>query len=138
MEKNQVFLDSDVVISALLSNIGASATIIKNKHINKTISRAVQQEVKIVSKRHKILKKLPKILISARHLGKRRIVKTYARYVFDQQDSHVVAAAHHSKSKFLITHNIRHYNQTKIKADLNIIVTSPGKLLQHLRTLKGK
>jgi len=140
MEKVQVFLDTDVVISALFSEKGASYQIIKNSLIIKIISFTVRKEIKEVSKRLEIKsQKVKKILkdISCQSLKttKKEILKNYKKFVFDESDSHVVAGIDKTKIKFLLTHNLRHYKTDKIKAELDILVFKPGNFLQYLRSI---
>lgn len=139
MAKIQVFLDSDVIISSLLSKTGASHEIAKNSKVNKIISKFVEREIKEVSKRLKIKKtNVKKVLQNTKQvsidLTKENIVKKYKKYVFHEQDSHVVAGAYKSKSRFLLTHNTRHYKVNKIRNELGILVMKPGYFLQYLRS----
>lgn len=140
MAKIQVFLDTDVIISSLLSKTGASYEIIKNPEVKKIISKFIEEETKEVSKRLKIEKTntkkvLQKIRQVSTNLTKENIVKKYKRYVSHEQDSQVVAGAHKSKSKFLLTHNIKHYKVNKIRNELEILVIKPGSFLQYLRSV---
>lgn len=138
MEEIKVFLDSNVVFSSLLSTKGASFQILKNNKIIKIISRTIKNEVLEVAKRHNIDLSNKKIFaglkIISLHLKKDKVNKLYSSYVSDLEDSHVVAGAHKSKSKFLLTHNIKHYQIAKIQNDLGIIVIKPGLFLQYLRS----
>ena len=140
MGKIQVFLDTDVIISSLLSRTGASFEILKHPAVKKVISRAVKEELVIVAKRlkiegHKTKKLVEDINSVTLGLTKSRIVKDYQQFVFDQQDCHVVAGAKVSKSRFLLTHNLKHYRVDKIKTGLGIMVFKPGNFLQYLRSL---
>lgn len=136
MAKIRVFLDTDVIISSLLSEKGASFEVLKNRKINKTASLQIQKELKEVSVRLGIKKKLPKgIEIVKLGIIKRTLLETYNNFVYDPEDTHVVSGADISKSKFLLTHNIRHYKIGKIRISLGIIVMTPGNFLQYLRSL---
>ncbi|TSC86082.1 MAG: Uncharacterized protein G01um101416_732 [Microgenomates group bacterium Gr01-1014_16] len=125
----KVFVDSDVVISSLISDTGASAQLLKtNNEIKKIISNLSQKELEIVKARLKIDRPLPKletIIISN--------IKKYSIYSTDPNDAHIVAGAHQAKARFLITYNLKHYRIEKIKQDMNIIVMTPGTFLQYLR-----
>lgn len=139
MEEVKVFLDTDVVISALLSDKGASYKLLNDTKFKKIISRAITKEVTEVSKRENINQSavqtiLEQTKITPLFLSKEKLLKTYSKYVFDEEDSHVVAGAHISKSDFLLTHNMRHYNVIRIKNDLGIKVMRPGDFLQYLRS----
>lgn len=125
----KVFVDSDVVISSLISNTGASAQLLKtNNNIAKIISNLSKKELKIVMTRLKIDKPLPKLKIVIIDNFEK-----YSAYSTDPNDAHIVAGAHQAKVNFLITYNLKHYRVERIKQDLNIIVMTPGIFLQYLR-----
>lgn len=137
MGTNKVFLDSNVLVSALLSSKGASFEIIRNTHIQKITSKAVKKEVEEATKRlginpYPVIYEDIKII--SLNLEKDKISKTYSKYVLDIEDSHVVAGAHKAESHFLLTHNIKHYQTIKIRNSLSIIVMKPGIFLQYLRS----
>ena len=138
MEKLTVFLDTDVIISSLLSQSGASYELITYTKVKKIISTAVKEEVVLVSERHgiepkKVTALLKNIKIISINLSREHILKSYSKFVFDNEDSHIVAGAQKSSSNILLTHNTKHYNATKIKNDLDIVVMKPGNFLQYLR-----
>src|SRR3989344_1739259 len=139
MEKRKVFLDTDVIIASLLSSKGASYRVLIHPGIRNVISNIIAKEVREVAKRQGIdVDKQQRVLHILRTVvlktTKQRLRKTYTRYVFDEEDSHVVAGAAIAKTPFLLTHNLRHYNREKIKRDFNIIVMRPGEFLQFLRS----
>ncbi len=138
MGQIKVFLDSDVVVSALLSQTGASYEILKNKEIRKITSETIKVEVGEVAKRLNISLSNKRIFgkmeVINLKLNKARLVKNYLPYVLDEEDSHVVAGATKANSRFLLTHNIKHYHIEKIKRDLEIITMKPGTFLQYLRS----
>lgn len=139
MEEIKVFLDTDVLISALLSQKGASYKLINDTKFKKIISKTITEEINEVSRRENVNKGavraiLKKTKIIPLFLSKEKLLKTYSKYVFDEEDSHVVAGAYISKSNFLLTHNIKHYHVVKIKNDLGIKVMRPGDFLQYLRS----
>lgn len=140
MGKIQIFLDTDVVISALLSKTGASYEVIKNPKVIKIVSKTVQKEIKEVTKKLNIGNQetdriLKNISVTSLNLTKKEILEKYKKFVFDEKDSHVVAGANRAKSKFLLTHNLRHYQVDKINAEFGILVLKPGNFLQYLRSL---
>lgn len=138
MDKIKVFLDSDVIISSLLSKTGASYEILKNPQITKVVSETIKAEVNDVARRLNIIFSneniFRKMEVISLKLDKARLVKTYLPYVLDEEDSHVVAGVVNSKSRFLLTHNIKHYQVEKMKRDLEIITMKPGIFLQYLRS----
>ena len=139
MEKIEVFLDTNVVISSILSTIGVSHRIIIHPKISKLITKTVEDEIISVSERLNIdSKKIKTVLKNLKrielNLTKKNLLKNYNNYVFDQEDSHVVAGAHKSKTKFLLTYNIKHFKIDKINRDFGLIVMTPGRFLQYLRS----
>lgn len=140
MEEIKIVLDTDVIISALLSERGASYKLINDAKVKMIISKAIAAEVTDVAAREDITKSavraiLAKLKLTQLFLSKEKLLEKYSNYVFDDEDSHVIACAHISKSDFLLTHNIRHYHVLKIKNDLGIKVFRPGDFLQYLRSL---
>ena len=139
MGKVKVFLDTDVIISALLSKTGASFEIIKSPKVDKIVSTGIEREVAEVAKRLKIDRKdvkrvLKNCQIKSLSLTKKNIIDKYSSHVFDKEDAHVIAGADLSESKFLLTHNVRHYNADRINNKLRVIVLKPGNFLQYLRS----
>lgn len=125
----RVFIDSDVIISSLISNIGAAAQLLNTgDNITKIISNLSQKELKIVMSRLKISKSLPKLKVLTI-----KNVKKYSIYSIDPNDAHIIAGADQVNAKFLITYNLKHYKIDKIKQDLGIIIMTPGIFLQYLR-----
>lgn len=135
-----VFVDSDVVVSSLISSKGAAYLLINNKDLSLYISNISVKELKIVCERLKIDKNDLKNLVSKRF--KTVVLKTalselkrsYQDYVLDENDAHIIAGAKTAKAKFLVTYNLKHYKADKIKADLGILITTPAMLLQYLRS----
>ena len=126
-------------IFSLLSASGASFAIILSPNIEKIISKSVEMEVQIVSKRHgisvnKVEQLLNNVKLNELKLSKSKITNQYSKYVLDEHDSHVIAGAIEVNAKFLITYNLKHYNIDKIKADFGIVVLKPGNFLQYLRS----
>ncbi|OGK51648.1 putative toxin-antitoxin system toxin component, PIN family [Candidatus Roizmanbacteria bacterium RIFCSPLOWO2_01_FULL_41_22] len=139
MEQIPIFLDTDVIISALISSKGAAFTILNNQMLQKIVSKYIVEEVTEVCRRLKIskqkqstLKNLTQISVQ---LKKEELMKTFAGYVLDQEDCHVVAGAVISGTKFLLTYNLKDYRTLKISNDLSVMVMSPGTFLQYLRSL---
>lgn len=138
----KILLDSDVIVSSLLSSTGAAHLLInktKKKEISLTISSLSLNEIEgaagkldfspeaavaLVKKRLKIIRL------------KKRLEESYKSYVSDLEDAHVVAAAVKAKAKFLVSYNLRHYRSDEIKRAFDIIILSPASLLQYLRSVK--
>jgi len=140
MDQIKVFLDSDVLVSALLSKTGASFEIVKNAKIVKVISKTIEEEIHTVASRLDIAFPIQDLLQETEtitlNLEKARLSQKYIPYVLDIEDSHVVAGAQKAGVTFLLTHNIKHYHLAKIKNDLDINVMKPGTFLQYFRTRK--
>ena len=138
----RVFVDSDVVISSLISQKGAAHFLLGEK-ISKVkfyISNFSFKEQKTVVERLKINQKKFQDLVKKRFAIIRlkttagQIKRDYQIYTTDPNDAHIVAGAEESKAKFLITYNQRHFKGDKIRNDLNILLLTPAQFLQYLRS----
>lgn len=136
----KVFVDSDVVISALLSSTGAAYVLLNNSYSTCFISNLSLAELKIVIKRLKIdsakLDHLIKNQFQVIKLNKQlnQIKSEFGIYTLDPNDSHVIYGAQQAKATFLISYNLKHFKLDKIKQDFDIIATTPGNFLQYLRS----
>lgn len=144
MKEIRVFVDSDVVISSLISSSGAAYLLmnLKKKNLKFFISNISQKELQIVSRRLKIesknLEKLIKskfevIILKENNI---KLKQKFIDYVWDPNDAHIIAGAAKLKANFLLTYNGRHYQKEKIKNDFNILVLTPAIFLQYLRSKK--
>lgn len=137
-----VFVDSDVVISSLISNQGAAYLLISQADLKLYISNISYKEQLLVAERLELDKVILKNLVANRFTiiklktSRQKLKEKYSPYVMDINDAHIVAGAVESKVKYLSTYNLRHFKIDKIKADFNIILTTPAKLLQYLRSVK--
>lgn len=138
----KVYVDSDVVISSLISSSGAAYLLLNSvEDIELIISNHSLAELEIVVDRLKIEKKrlfnLPqnnfKIITLDQSI--KRLKNKYSEYVSDPNDTHIVAGATAAQTSFLITYNIKHFKMEKIKKDFNIIVLTPAMFTQYLRSL---
>lgn len=136
----RIFIDSDVVISSLLSSSGAAYFLLNQSQINPVISSISLTEIQIVAKRMEIdverLKKLVKNRFEVFPVKKdlKEIKKEYVRYVIDVNDVHIVAGAHCAKVKYLISYNLKHFRTDKIKNELDLLLLTPALFLQYLRS----
>lgn len=136
----KVFLDSDVIISSLISNLGAAYQLVNNKNIVCFISNISYKELLLVIKKLNLDDKKLKVIVKE----KLKIVKLlqslkqikleYKNYVKDPNDAHILAGVIESSVNFLITYNLRHFEINKIKEKLNIQIMTPGTFLQYLRS----
>lgn len=136
----RVFIDTDVIISSSLSQKGAAYELLDQFSIKPFISNFSIEEAYRTSKKIKInLRRLQKQLKKCNEVSISQnistIEKKYKSYVKDITDTHVVAGAVASKSRFITTYNLKDYKIEKIKRDLDIIVLTPGLVLQYIRSL---
>jgi predicted nucleic acid-binding protein len=137
----RVFLDSDVIISSIISVSGAAYALIhQTDDVTQHVSNISITELEIVVKRLKLdvhrLKNIVSVRCKITKLAdKKQIQGTFARYTTDPDDTHVVAGAKESDSRFLITYNSRHFHPEKIKEDFGIIIMTPAQFLQYLRSM---
>ncbi|MDO8498052.1 MAG: PIN domain-containing protein [bacterium] len=136
----KVFFDTDVVISSTISSKGAAHILLSEKKVEKYISTISIKEIHIVAKRLSIGKNnIDSVTKNCKTIKLSDSVPTIKRdfktYVFDEDDSHIVAGAVSSKSHFLITYNLKDYNRNKIKEDFKIVILTPALFLQYVRSL---
>lgn len=136
--QTSVFVDSDVVISSLISRNGAAHLLMHDTQITRYVSDVSYAEFKHVAEVLHLskndLKKLVQTqcrIVSIRE-SKRKNMMEYTR---DKNDAHIVLGAKQSKAKFLVTYNTKHFRTEKIREDLGIILLTPAFLLQYLRSL---
>lgn len=139
----KLFVDSDVVISSLLSSKGAAFILIhKVDSIKLIISNLSQLELEIVATRLNIPQEELKILFEKQFnivnlkLTHEEAKKEYKNYVSDINDAHIILGAKESKAKFLVTYNLKDYKIEKIKQDFNILIMTPGQFIQYLRSIQ--
>jgi len=137
----KVFIDSDVVISSLISRKGAAHLLLNSKNLEYFVSNLSIKELKIVTDRLDIdrlsLKNLIKNrfkLIELKETAK-ELKDKFNDYVSDVNDAHIIGGACEAGVKFLISYNIKDFNVDKIKKDFDIIVITPANFLQYLRSL---
>lgn len=136
----KVFVDTDVVISSLISSTGAAFILLnQTDEVDLFVSDKSNEEIEKVIKRLDLNIKKAKNLISKRfsvvQLKRIQNLKSeFKNYILDVNDAHIVAGAKAANVKFLISYNIKHYKADKLREDFNIILCSPGHLLQYLRS----
>lgn len=136
----KVFVDSDVIISSLISKSGAAYLLIHKTDLLLFISHISYKELKTVVERLKLDKKvLEKVIKNKFKMTKLPmslfvIKERFKDYILDINDSHVIAGACQSKAKYLISYNLKHYKTDKIKSDFDILTTTPARFLQYLRS----
>lgn len=143
-KKLKVFVDSDVIISSLISKLGAAYFLINEASFKFFISNISLKELKIVVKKLRLenetLEKLIKkqFYIMPLETNLKKIKEKYKDYVMDINDCHIIAGAVKSRAKFLVTYNLRHFKIDKIKRDFNLLIMTPAIFLQYLRSLERR
>lgn len=138
----KIFIDSDVIISSLLSQTGASHIILNNTFLKAFISNFSYEELNKVVNKLRIdknrLEKLVKERLKTVKIGldKDKILNKFGDYAYDMEDVHIVAGAKKAKVKFLVTFNTKDFKIKEIQQNLGIRVMRPGQLLQYLRSLE--
>lgn len=143
MNTLDVFVDSDVIIASLLSSHGASYHLLNStefEFVKFFISDFSILELREVVKRRLIKQERLDSLVKKRLTVKKLhqaedIFSRFSSYVFDPEDAHIVAGARQTKSKFLVSFNLKDYKADRLKKDFNIMLTTPANLLQYLRSL---
>lgn len=141
MKSISVFVDSDVIISSLISEKGAAYLLLDQQKSNFIISDISKAELEDVADRLQLdqtkLKSLIKRKLKIIKLTKdiASIKKDLKKYTSDLDDAHIVAGAIKAKAKFLLTYNLRHFNRQRINQDLGMTVLNPAQYLQYLRSL---
>lgn len=136
----RVFIDSDVVISSLISSKGAAYSLLQQSKIKPIISSVSDKELRAVIKRlgikpeklDELIKQRFEVVEISRNL--KEIKQRYSKYVTDENDAHIVAGGDNANVKYLISYNLRHFKTDKIKDELDILVMTPALFLQYLRS----
>ncbi|MBI2326261.1 PIN domain-containing protein [Candidatus Collierbacteria bacterium] len=137
----KIFIDSDVIVSSLISSSGASRILLYQEDLIPIISSHSHSELTIVVKRMSLDQDLFEQLIQNRlkiiPLNRKTedLKLEYQTYVTDINDAHIVAGAHAADVRYLITYNLRHFQIEKIKNKLNILTLTPSQFIQYLRSL---
>ena len=137
----RVFIDSDVIISSLISSKGAAFILLNNPNVLKLISNYSILEIDEVIERLKLsqtqFNELTQqhLVLTEMEMTLNEIKSKFGDYVMDIDDAHIIAGAKIAKVKFLITYNLRHFKIDRIKKELGIIVITPGMFLQYLRSI---
>lgn len=141
MSGTKVFVDSDVVISSLISEKGAAHLLLSEQKSKFAISNISKIELERVVSRLEIEEGRLQILVKTRlkliklTADLKKIKNDFKDYTTDSNDAHIIAGASRAKAKFLLTYNLKHFKRQKMNEDLGIIVLTPAQYLQYLRTL---
>lgn len=134
----RIFLDSDVVISSLISKTGAASHIVNNTDITSIVSDVSLREINDVLKRlqipkDKLNKAIERLTVSKAKTAEKEMEKSYAKFTTDVGDAKIIGSAHDAEAKYLITYNLRHYKADRIREELGIEVLTPALFLHHTR-----
>lgn len=138
--KRKIFVDSDVILSSLISNKGAAYFLLNEADLNLSISKSLIQELergvnKLNLDKNQLINLVRKRLKIVKFIKKSdEIKKEFKNYVFDEDDAHIVAGARKAKAKLILSYNIKDFNTPKLKEDFNIKVQTPAQFLQYLRS----
>jgi len=136
----QAFVDTDVVISSLLSQKGAAYYLLNKSKTKLFISSISLLEINQVSERLKIdkadLENITRHNLQIIEISEelKTIKDKYKKFVTDINDAHIVAGTHLSKSNYIISYNLRHFKIDRMKNELGIMILTPALFLQFLRT----
>ena len=140
-QKIKVFVDSDVIISSQISNLGAAYFLLNKTDLKLYMSNLSLIELMDVTKKLKIetsrLVSFVKKRFNQVNLEEdfKELKRQFNDYTNDPEDIHVVAGAALAGVDFLLTYNMKDYKIDKIKRDFNLICLRPAQLLQYLRSL---
>ena len=140
-QKIKVFVDSDVIISSQISNLGAAYFLLNETDLQLYISNLSLVELIDVGKKLKIETRRLVSFVKKRFNqvnlkeNSRELERQFNDYTKDPEDIHVVAGATLAGVDFLLTYNMKDYKIEKIKRDFNLICLRPAQLLQYLRSL---
>jgi predicted nucleic acid-binding protein len=135
--RQRCFLDSDVIISALIPDRGAAYALLTQKGATGLYtSPYVLSEVNRATTKHGLDKKRLELFGGILKMGKGISSITNIRsLVNDPNDEPIISATISNRCHFLVTYNLKDYQISEIKNRHNIIVLRPGDYLQHLRSL---
>lgn len=137
MKRKRVFVDSDVVISSLISAKGAAYLIIHETDLQLIVSNKSIEELEKVSGRLGLNKnKLKEVIKKLKVVQLRETKDDLKNYTPDPDDVHIIAGAKRAKARYILSYNIKHFRVDKIIQDLNIVVMTPARFLQYLRSLQ--
>lgn len=137
--KLEIFFDSDVIISSLISDKGAAYLLLNTIAVKPIISDFQKEELMVVVKRLNLdLNKLNNLLEKKFLVTKIKSLRQsdYLKYVLDPNDAHIVAGIAIVKPSFFVSYNLRHFRIDNIRTDFKAISLTPAQLLQYLR-LRG-
>jgi len=138
----RIFLDTSVVIAAILSSSGGARKLFQlaeARVIRLVVGPTVLQECDEVIRRKApgTLPRLAQLLAAARietsSAPSARQIKTAQSYVHYSPDARVLAEAIQAKPDWIITHDKEHFLKNRDKITLPFEIGTPGDLIQRLK-----
>lgn len=130
------FLDSNVVVSSIFSERGAAHQLVFGTEVPRVISSRVQKEcTEAIRRAGTTSDNLVAAFYHLEVVDDQSNEEEYLPFVLDTDDAHIIAGAVAAEADFLITYNLRHYRIDKIRSELGIIIHTPGRFLQYLRSV---
>ena len=134
----KVFFNASVILSGLRSPTGGSAKLlhwVKSKHIAGLISdlivdETIRRSYKVGIKPEIAYKQIYTLFIP-QPTPPQKLVDKYSQIILDHGDAHVLAAAHATRSQFLVSLDKKHILVLKPKIKIFKVV-SPGELIKIL------
>lgn len=142
VDRWRVFLDTNVLVSGVLSRTGASAALLdlaEAEEILAVVSRQVLVEADrvfsikfphLLARYRLFIKNLAPLLAED---PTRRDVE-HARRVIDAEDAPILAAAKQARVDYLVTLNTRHFHTERARAYLSCPILTPLEFLTTFRT----
>jgi predicted nucleic acid-binding protein len=140
----RIFIDSDVVISSLISVSGAAYALLhakSGKFVAYVSNYSTIELEGVITRPHLNLSKedlrqrLSGLSTVAIKMSDQEIEREFTKYVTDINDAHIVAGTKLANASFLITYNIRHFKAEMLSQDFEVILMTPAMFLQYLRSL---
>lgn len=142
LKKSKIFIDTSVLIAAILKDSGASRFILelgREKLIKIILTDKIVEEASLNLRKkygEKEFLELFKQLIGLKEniLTFRNIIIPAQAELIEAKDQHVLAAAIHCQADFLITLDKKHFFSEKLKkANLPLKIILPGDFLKWFR-----
>ena len=142
MEKKSVriFLDSNVILSGLLSDMGAPRVIFDILSLNLPLFDALTGRYNIIEVERNIKKKLPALLPIYRNYFSKAAITIVAlpsaeeiklfEGIINEKDVPVLATAAKGKADFLLTGDKKHFQKLKKSETCKFAIVSPAEFLE--------
>jgi predicted nucleic acid-binding protein len=136
----RIFLDSNVILSGLLSDTGAPGVIFDILSLNLPLISAVTGRYNIIEVERNIKKKLPALLPVYKNYFRKAAISIVALPsaeeiklfdgIINEKDAPVLASAAKGKADFLLTGDKKHFQKLKISGICSFAIVSPTEFLE--------